>query len=1113
MSKFYTTNSKLYNNNNGTNMPDWMKDFTQNIKEKEKKNIDLSFETKGSFVAEKMTVNRPDLNSTPRDIIADLNNEKLEIDAKVKLAKFLMGKYYKTNTRIAGKNIYLDTNIDGLQAGFTFMYKGENGRIIECSTFMVNDSEYPFSKAGFDECLMDLKNGTLKQSNTKIASTRQTYVINREEIIRRYNGSLREATDAINGHLKEGNIVGAGSNSYASFIDPIVLFPQKEKEKPEAPQGSFEYVDNQEHVKTNEYKSAKNLSLEASKILSNLFNDFIIQGFVRDNNELLIKATVLSKTGIRHNINFNFDIKNEKVDSLKLAETNDERMSIEQLINKLNMNNNVVKEYLKTSMASKRIYKGSVLTKKEIKSKLQNIVAQNKVEDFIDSWISLNKIKPINSTTYISDNSFEELLDMIVVETLTDSEKEKLMQYKKKFGEGLDINRIEEKDTGIREVDDVELNREYKLNKINSALSKYFKNYQIIGFNDNIINAQFKNNGVRHTIKLISKFNGRKLDKINAVINDKEISLNNLTKAFKSSSLLNEYLQNSDFNNFSNSIIATESNLLNRLSLIAAKPIDVLNNWKKHYLKNIGGSLYTSEYSFEELLNKTNAQIITENDKKQISLAKQHFGKSFERIATNDNDTRNMISRITDETLLYEANNYLSKHFANYSPIGFNSIKQGLKDNAKYTIALFDEDTGLSNNIDFILLYENGKLKSCKALINNNELEVSNIKKAFAMNEALSRYLQVNAGKKVNAPMVITKNDLSRRLNKITNADKDEVESIIENWKNYGKIHNLDNNTFASKLSLEQLISMSNIKPLSDKEIIEKLDKGRRDKGFSIKSSHIEDNDTRQIIDTWTSEQKALHARSEIGNMFKDFDIINAEVSDNNYIITARIVNPTNGLKQCLKFLFNTYNGVKLGNIDSIGNNEKFVKPKYILELLQSNNEAVNKFTQLNKANNKSHKNIISKSNFKSKLIGLIDYNNYDNIINKLVISGILNPIDNNNFASEYSLSEMVEYLSNNDVLNIKMAENKLQQYNKDVVVDTNIKHVQDCDFRKLVKKEEKLSPKMIETTNKIKKVIISANNNKKITNNKKDSLLNTLKDATKPNDIEYIWKELKKYI
>lgn len=1112
MSKFQTTNSTLFNNKNNTVMPDWMESLSENISYTSKPSMNIEFDKRGSF-ADALNINRTECTAEPREVVASFNKDKAIIDSKIELSKFLKGKYYKTTAKVIDNTILMETTIDGVQADFIFPYEYKNNKICMGSSIKINGEEYPFSDAGFNEALSDIKTGNLKKSQTKIASSRETFIINREEIVRRFNGELRKATDAINSKLNEGLMVGAGSNCYASYYNTDDLFPQVEKEIPQLPDGSFEFVDNNEHVATNEYKSARKLSISAGKVIAKYFPDYIIKNCDRNNSQLVVKAMVLdSRTNIRHSLDFYFDIVNEDVKSIKQAvDTSiNKSYTINGLLDEMkNVVNETSNQYHRTQVASNHIHNGSILTKRDVINKLSGIIDLNHIDDIMSDWVNIGAVNQIGIDKYSTKYSFEELLNSVEVETLSQEEKDKMAALKKSFGEGMDLNRIEQEDTGIRDTDDIELSNEMKLSIINNEISKRFNNFQITSHINNITNITFMKDGIRQAIKLHSKFNNRKLENIYAEINGKQVSLNNLAKAFTVNPLLKEYIQNGNVNNFTTTIVASESNLINRLSQIVSNPENIFNVWKQKYLTNVGMGLYTSKYSFEELLNKTAALPLSEKDKMEILEAKKHFTFVVERQDQEDTGVRDMDDNVTNETLLYAANNFLSKHIANYTPKHFKSNLNS----AVYTVDLFDDSTGLKSSVDFMFKFSNNTVSDCNVKLNDNIISLNNIKTVFAMNESLSKYLQTNGSKKFDAPMVMTKSDLLRRMSKITNCDSDEIDSIISNWQKQGKIQMLSSDTYASKNSLEQLISVSNIKPLSDEEISIRLEKSRRDKLFNITSNHIQDNDTRRPEVVLSSEQMATHARIEIGAMFADFDILNAAMDNDDYIITAKIVNPVNGLRQTLQFKFNTYNGNKIGNIEKVSDGRKTVGIKDILTLLETKNNAVNKFVQNNKISNKNHKSIITKSELKSKLLTLTTLSMCDNIINDLVSHNIIVPIEMEKYASEYSFTDLVEYLSNNDKLDLINAEKNINEYNKDRVVCTNVPTVMDTGNRTIEKPEQKLSPELIATVAKLKKIVLDANNNKKITNNKFAMFTEKLDECKNANEIEKIWRDIKVYL
>lgn len=915
MSKFGTTSSHLFTNKIDANVPDWMLDLRDNVTQytDNKQNIDIQFDKVGAFETQKIN-ERQNLNATPRDTIASLNNQKLTIESKMELAKFLNNKYYKTAARIVNNTAYLDTTIDGIQANFVFEYNFEDGRVKQASTFLVNETEYPFSKAGLEECLSDIKNGTLDKCKTKVASSREAYIINREEIIRRYNGSIREASNQIETYLQEGTIVGVGSNSYASYYDPDEIFPKMVKDIPNDRLGSFEYVNNTEHVATNEHKSAKNLQIEASKILSNVFNDFIITQATRDNNELLVNATVLSDNGKRCNVSFNFNIENEKVASLVLAEIDNKRMSVKDLLTYINSNNQVVNKFLANKEASKRIYNGTIISHIDLKRQLSELIPLNQVEDFIDSLVNMQKIAHINNTTYASKYTIAELLNMVNCESLTDEQINKRLEYSSQ--QTANMNRIAQADTGIRDMETV----------------------------------------------------------------------------------------------------------------------------------------------------------------------------------------------VNENTKLYSANNYISQHFKNYVPVKFTEASN------TYTIKLFDESTGLSTNIDFILDFDGNKIKDCKANINNKLVSLSNVKTAFAKNEILNKYLQVTSGKHENSSIIFTTEDLTRRLNKISNITKDEVNKVISQWESSNKLIKLNTNMYGSKYSIEQLISMSNIKPLSDDEIVARLMRGKQNKNLIVTSAYIKDSDTREMQDKWSANRMMLFAKDEISMMFKNFDIVDASLTDKGYTVTAKLINPFNGLKVALDFNFESNNS-KLSKLASISNGTQTVSKNNIIKLLDVKDEIINQYNKFNGINKSSNKIVISNSNLKSKLASVIDIDNYNNIINHLVENNIITQIGTTDFASEYSVSDIVSYLKNNNMTNTENIYTRLASYNDKTVVDLRGPKVFDTDNRKIEKPEAKLSPDMINTANKIRKITQASLNNKKITNNKYNQIMSNLDTAKTPSDIENIWREIKRYI
>lgn len=910
--KFSTTDARLFTNDNVSRLPDWMTDLKDNVESYIKNDsLNIDFEKRTAF-SEGKTFEREAGISDFRKLEASFSDKKIELDSKIDLSKFLTGKHYKTITRVAGKNISLDTTIDGISAEFTFNYTFNNGKTNRSDTFMVNNEvEYPFSGAGFAECIDDIKKGRVTTAK-KIQSSRNFYSINREEIIRRFNGSIREASDKIEAYVKEGMIVGVSSNTYSTFYNPDELFPRLEKEKPQNRLGSFEYVDNLEHVASHEVKSDKNLAIEASKILGNVFKDHNVKTANRDGSELLVKANVLSKTGKTYNVDFVFDIDNESVKSLKLAEYNDQRMSINELLK--NIDGDSILNKLSSKNVASRIYNGSIISQRDLKTKLASIVTYDKINDFVDGLVELGALKQINSTTYASDKTIDDLVSLMKFERISDNDVDQIIKCSKK--DSFEFERIDQRDFGNREV-------------------------------------------------------------------------------------------------------------------------------------------------------------IEENNKEKSILA---------------------------------SNAFLSSKFKNYTPknVEYNNGK------VKYSVELFDENTGLSNNVTFNLGLENNKVRTCTASINNKEYALNNVLASFSKNEVLSKYVQ-GSNTKVNAPMMITRENLYRKLSKVANLSNNALDTVINNWEKSGKINNIYDNMYASKYTLESLISMSNLKALSDEAINKNITASRRDKMMNVRQNFEKDNDTRIVEEEWSKEKKQLHAKAQIGSMFDNFNILKINDNNNGYNVFANVTNPVNGTKINLQFNFDTENNKRLGKIASISNGEKTVSKLNIMDILNVQNDAFYSIRTAGKQVGNS-KNVFTLSSLSNSLASISSVPN--KCIFELENKGLITRIANNKYASNSTMGELVDYLNANSLLDTKAVKNnrsKLIMNSYEVEKNDGKKY--DFNSREIVASKEKLTPELINTRDNLLKLTEKSRTTKKITASKCESLKSMLTNASTSKDIENIWRELKKYL
>lgn len=930
MGKF--TSSNLFTQShvkNKESVPEWMNDLADNLEIKEKQTINWETEKKGVF-AQTQSVYRPELTADPRSMMNKYSETKLISESKVSLAKFLSGKYYKVVNANAGLDyVTLNVKLDSISADFQFPFEIKGGRMVQSNTFFASEGEYPFSKAGFEECLADIKSGRVKTSSTAEA-VGKAFLINREEIVRRYNGHLRPATEKINELLSEGVIIGAGSNTYASFHDVDQLFPQMEKKASEKKMGEFHFNPNQEKTTVAEYKTANYLSLEASKILSDYFDDYQILLSNRDNNELLVKATILGKNDVRTNVDFSFAIEKEKISGVKIAEVNDNRMTITQLMDYLaQIDNTMLNRYRSTNKsASKHIYSGVILTRKDINNKLLKVVESSKVENIIKNWILAGMITPVNSSTYATEKTFSELLANTNEDALTDEQVEEINASQRHFGEGLEV----------------------------------------------------------------------------------------------------------------------ETDLI--------KPTEVVRE-------------------------------IEDNGSEELKLV--------------------------------NANNYLSKHLKKYT---LASAKQ-VQDSYVLDVNLINVTTGTRHNIPFTLNFEGTKVIQCTASIGGKNVSINRLLKSFASNKILSAYLQNNKNELTAGPIVMTEQNMKRKLASVITASA--IDLVVEKWLTSGQITKLNSNTFASSNSFEELLTKidSNYLMSEEEQETSEYQKKHFGKTLKVKTDVLtEDTGTREVEEqNWSNDRKRTFASNEIGKMFKDYRLVSSYDVGESFITTATVINPISGSTTNLTFKFPSEDG-KLKSVVAVSDQltKEEVSIDKIVELLEKQASDVSKhFVAHNKVDSIIHsKKLISKANLvnKLKLVAKAEY--VSEIIDNLVKQKALNPINSVSFSSLYSIAELVSLADNSGKLDLQAGKEQMTLSagrSSEQKIEFSNKYEMATDSRNLNATVRELIPQMIEAKNRLEDTIKKATYAKRITINKAAILVSSLNEATTAKHLEEVAKELHRYL
>ena len=507
MSKSYlTTSSSLFAKNTQNNIPNWIDDMniTQDNHFSQLDNVSLDFTKLASFMdAPKVSRDGRDYNSRP--IINTFQGNRAVLAAKTELARFLTGKHYTCQAYELRNGVKLEINISNVPATFTFQYNNQAGKLIHASTFTINvvnnDKEgtvsYPFSKAGLNECLDDLKHGRVKTADK--AKSYTAYTVTLDEVVKRFNGDARKAMDRVRELIASQDIIGVESNTFATVYAIDSLFPKMKKEGSIDNEPTFEFVNNREHVAVNPNSSAASLILDASKTLKDLFEDFRIYEYHRDNNELTVTADVLLNNK-NNRVNFKFGISHDQIDDIQYCEVSGRQLTLEKFL-KENHSSNLLNTYIKRmGKTAKRITRGIILTKEKIRSSLQRIASSEIIDAIINNWEERELIIPLNSHTFSSPYSFTDLLNKVDTKLLTADELRQMQRYAQKYTN--EIERLEQQDTGRRNDKALIYSKSIRLANLYNKINPYLNQFTFVDSNEDVTKVKLINYSERGAEKL-----------------------------------------------------------------------------------------------------------------------------------------------------------------------------------------------------------------------------------------------------------------------------------------------------------------------------------------------------------------------------------------------------------------------------------------------------------------------------------------------------------------------------------------------------------------------------------------------------------------------------------
>ena len=984
MNKSYRTiGSSLFMNENINHIPKWINDIDFQ-EDKPLEPIDNNIFQKQAAFNAMPKVSRDGRNFNSRPICNNLNNNELILNAKIELAKFLSGYHYNTNAQKINNNIELTTKIVNVPATFLFKYSYNNGKIKAAKLFNidVNDGEYPFSRSGLNECISDLKNGRVKTATKADAYT--AYTITLEEVIRRFNGDQRAAMDKVRALVASKDIIGVGSNTFATCYAIDSLFPKMKKEGTIDKVPSFEFVKNKEHVATNQNATAASLIIEASKKLHNLFTDFRIKSFTRDKDKLVVTADILHNK-IKKCVAFNFNIEDENVQGIAYIDNNGNNVSLKAFLEE-NENSNILNNFNKND--DKYLTNGIVLTKTFIFNQLQNLISKNNIQAIIDNWCERELVTIIDSNTYISKYSFNELLNQVNTKLLTEDEINSLYRFSSRIQSYLD--RIDVEDN-IRDYNIV-FSPMIRLTNLYNRLYKFLDKFEIDDINDDCTRVNVINLSERGPEKFvfIAKYNGNNC--IDITTNDEK----NITAALKL------YKKANKNNIFAKSVFSNQM-LTNALNTVF-KDYNFSNIKKRFNLQKIGSNFYASEYPVSAIINiiaqENLAQTLTKDERKQQLQKCARVINDINRIDIQD-IIRDSIdySRIIR---LASAYNKLSQQLPKFSLLKYND------DCSKIKLKIFDEQ-GIKN------LIVTAQYKDNKCI----NVHIPNI----IDSPGLTLYKQANKNNTF-AKSIFSKKML---LNVFSNIFKnpEKITNIV-----LTKIaKKLDNNFYASEYPISAIInhlSKHNCLILNNQERKELLDIqahfGKKITAAYEKDTGIRDNNV--II---SKSIRLANAYPLIAKKYNQFNII--DINDDATNIEIGQVSPIGLSKYKIIIAYNNNKPIKIN--DEIINQ---IQVKKIVANYQ------NRYGN----NLKYAKSIFTKNMLLTLLKSFTKPEHLEKVAENILSR--VHKLDNNYYASDKPIVSLLndEQITLNKTYDLQKRVD--EQVNRNDIIDTGIRDVTFTD-------------------------------------------------------------------
>jgi hypothetical protein len=1079
---------KLFTSNPEVKPIQWINDieFTQPVK----RNMDIEFNNK--VINSKVTLaERNSELGNVRDIKLSLNDFQLKTYAMAKLAKFLRQYRYQAKAEAKNGKVKIAVNFENNPMDYTFEYEETDGNIVNkplfktCIADMVN--EYPFSIAGVQDSIEDVKNIDLKKSTKVKKATFKYTVMTRYEILKRCNNRLELAKKLINKNIEEGNIVAVGSNEYASTYDLNYLFPDTKEKFAGEENHSLEFVANKVAKGSYENKSANRLALEASNILNKTFSVTQIVRASRDMDKLFVTAEIMHNN-IRDTFNFDFSINKEKVSKLNYIEDNNcERYTVAQLMNQFGEEDKKVVAYLNGS--DKQIAGGYVYSTKTIRNKLSHLISPKNIGLMLEGLENQKLASKLNSTTYASKFSLNELIKKLNVEFLSDEAIKQIKLAQAKFGQDDKFYSYETKDNDTRNKLAVK-NVELKKNKVVEAVEKHFKNFDVKMLSSDKFVLSFKtNNGKQRNVSACIHDGA-----ILCNVGGKDVSLQALSNMFSKSKLLMAYLNDNDIENDDlskeNKIIISKAMFNEKLrDYISKSQIDELISKLEcdKKITKLNSTTYASKLSFDDLIRNCDYEVDSDIKTANLEKGNKVSYRALLRQYISDNDTR--VEAFAQKKNLYKkVKSMLDSYITSYE------LK--MLDNVNMTVSLKSNNSSKRNLM--------AKIKNDNIVFDvyGKEIPLNRLAKSFAQSDLLKSYVKEN-GEDRHGKVIISTSDFHNKLKDLIDCEK--INELISKLEHEGKITKVSSTKYASEMNFEELIRHCDIK-VNENLKKENMLKKSKVEDKKLEAEYVDDCDTRQTEKKITASEFKVQFLSGLPKNIKCISFNNVNIKDNYVTAEVTLYHKDYGVKNVIK---QDFGYVREGRL----NPELLINHfgKDIIDGLFNVSTATKTFNKFN--DNKEYgKVIISKRNLINKLKNIINVDNIDEVISNFVDKKQLVQLSSDKYASEVGIEELINN-SNMKAYDAETIDKNFRKSKINTEVVPKDYHVEDCDSKNIANIED---GKTNEQLKDIKASYIDELNvmekDFKVTAKKKEMIIKKIEEATDYLSLDEIHKEITRY-